>query len=635
MEAYQRYKRSRAGWEKTHARWVNLYYQKDKPISPGRWTGASDESIPLLTESVNQFHTRLYSSMFANRRLVVARPVGRASQGDEQRAERIGLHMTWQLTVQDRSYRRNKDRLLLDVPKSGMAFTKAFRDPYRRMNIVQNVRAMDLLVPYGIGPRNLEDIERKIQVIWTSVNKTKQLAAVGRLSGPGVPTDLKFDELSAPELNEQKAQGIEPSADEPESDRPVLLLESHELWDLDGDGLAEPYIVHVDPTALKVLGVAIRWETDPLGNPLQLPWYDAKRPVEHFTAWTFLENPDGFYGLGLGHILGEINLATNRLLREIIDAGALATIGNMSGFTSQSVTGEAGGEVRLALGVFRKLSAGMDDINKAFKTFDFKGPSPAMFQVLEALMARGDRIGLNTEAVTGQLDKALQPTTVLALLDQSNKSFGSVNERIVNAWTDELEKLFRLNGLHMDPEEYFQVLDTAGGMANQTIGRLDYASDFQVQPTVDPQMQSDKERQTRAQMEYQVLANDPLVLADPTGMAPYMVRRRLLEAFRVDKIDEVLPNPVMLAEYGINIPGLFAAAAAAGKDETGLPESQGGGPASIGTAGMADGSGDQMGPPGGGAPAPGQRAQTGADMGGSAPGAGGPGGGGFPPRGAA
>ena len=73
-----------------------------------------------------------------------------------------------QLMERDESYKADKDALLLSSPLHGSVFTKTYRDPLKNRNVVENVRAVDLVVPYGTGPRRLEDIERKTHIIWRS-----------------------------------------------------------------------------------------------------------------------------------------------------------------------------------------------------------------------------------------------------------------------------------------------------------------------------------------------------------------------------------------------------------------------------------------------------------------------------------
>ena len=53
------------------------------------------------------------------------------------------------------------------------------------------------------------------------------------------------------------------------------------------------------------------------------------KPVEYFTKFPFIPNPDGgIYDLGFGLLLGGINNSINTLINQLIDAG---TLNNLQG----------------------------------------------------------------------------------------------------------------------------------------------------------------------------------------------------------------------------------------------------------------------------------------------------------------
>src|SRR3990167_5517424 len=164
IEDYTNDRLARSEWTRMHAEWQEMYFQTDAPKSLRNFRGASFDSLPILAEATHQYHTRAYNAMFAPRRLVNAYPSGRVTAADAQRSLRVSLHMTWQLTIKDPSYKRAKDKLLLSLPIDGSMFTKTWRDPVYNMNRVSNVRAIDLMVPYGQGPRRIEDINRKTEL---------------------------------------------------------------------------------------------------------------------------------------------------------------------------------------------------------------------------------------------------------------------------------------------------------------------------------------------------------------------------------------------------------------------------------------------------------------------------------------
>src|SRR5574343_1260271 len=64
------------------------------------------------------------------------------------------------------NYMEDKDALLLGTALRGSMFTKAYIDPLRGQIKVKNVRPTDLVLPYGLGPRAMEDIPRKTEIHW-------------------------------------------------------------------------------------------------------------------------------------------------------------------------------------------------------------------------------------------------------------------------------------------------------------------------------------------------------------------------------------------------------------------------------------------------------------------------------------
>ena len=72
--------------------------------------------------------------------------------------------------------------MFMAVALHGSDFTKTYFSRTKRRTVIERVRAQDLVVPYGIGPRKIEDIERKTQVKWQSINETKILKANGWFS---------------------------------------------------------------------------------------------------------------------------------------------------------------------------------------------------------------------------------------------------------------------------------------------------------------------------------------------------------------------------------------------------------------------------------------------------------------------
>lgn len=527
---------SRGEWLEKHKEWLKLFYQIDVPIHPP-WQGSSKESVPLMAEAVNQYSARATKALFPGRKFVTAVPTGQVDEESLTRAKRVGDHMNFQLMTQPMKghtkskYRRHKKKLIQSAALHGSCFTKTYPvfEPY--MPVVKNVRAQDLVIPYGVGPRDLEEIERKTEIIHMTVNRSKFLANQEYSGTPYFLHEIepytRDDSDEGPTEAYDEAQGF----DEPGSGRaqaPGRLYEQHTLMDLTDSGLPQPYIVTVDAQSHKVLRISPRYIT--VGGQ--------QTPIEYYTQYDFLTNPDGAYGLGIGHLIALINQAVNKLLRQTVDAGELATIGNMSGFISDQV-GIRGGEIEFRLGQFEKVSTPVGRLQDNIWSPNFPGPQPVMGEVISLLTNRADRLATTTEAVTGQTDKVMQPTTILALLEQSMEMFTDFSAELIESTADELGKVYRLNSWYLNDQEYFAVLDDDTAPKQGVVAKRDYAEDLQIQPIADPKQATQQQKVAAAQAARDVVLSDPLTGADPGRVYP--VTRNLLESLGTRHLDEMYP----------------------------------------------------------------------------------------------
>lgn len=541
IEDFESDEQSRAEWLEKHAKWLRLYYQTDEPVNRP-WQGSSDESLPMLAEGCNQFHARAYPALFPNELAFKGKPSGKVTAEDRQRADRIGKHISWQLMVRDKSYVEKKDALLLAIPLHGSYFTNAYYHPLRKIRLcIDNVRPNDLVLPYGTGPRELEEIDRKTQIVWMSQNDTRIYEREGYFVRAGdIYEERERDEV---DIAHDDAQGLTPP-DEAERTGECKILQQQRLLDLDKDGIREPYTVWVDVQSEKVLRIAVRYEVDSDGMPA-----DEERPVETYTHYQYLPNPDGIYALGLGHLVGQLNSAVNKLLRQQVDAGSLQNSMAFSGFINEA-TGLAGGEIELSFGQWKKVH-GDGKMNELFFQPRVSEPSQTLFSVLELALARGDRLQMVTEALTGQTDKVLQPTALMALIEQGLQPFTAVYERVWRAIGRELDKVFRINRLYMPDEEYFTVNEFIGPMS---IARDDYKDDLQVVPIADPKRATEQQKLAKSEAEYQFGMTNPLVLQSQQHI--YNLSRRRAEAIGVDDVEAILPAPGEIEGIRIDDPNI-------------------------------------------------------------------------------
>jgi chaperonin GroES len=539
-EGFDEDQKSRVEWMEDHAFWLSLYMQKDasETQDPERSWGAT-ESVPILTESCDQFQSRTYKIFFPNDTFISAIPMRKNVQDRKAldlRAEKIGRHMSYQLGYQDRSFRMDKDALFLGVAVHGSFFTKTYFSQKKKRFQVDNVRPTDLVVNYHVGPVRMEDLRRKTHIIYSTVGTTEALVKDNFFIEPAKAGSTNIDEEYNLRVND--VQGLTPS-DSPSirRDAQAVLLEQHGYYDLEGNGEYRPYIATICAASHKLLRLTIGYEADDQGNPLK----DYEQ-IQYFTHYKYAENPDGFYGLGLGHKIGDLNAACNIMLRQTMDAATLANDGNMSGFVSEQL-GLEGDDIRAVLGRLRKIPASVGDLTNSIMMMKFPGPNAALMEIMTVMDQRAQRMGAITEATTGDITaQTAQPTTVLAQIEQALEQFSSVQMRLANSFSEELQKIYRINQKYLPLVDYYVVNGDP-----EAVTRADYADDMLIQPVFDPKYATQNQKVQRAQAVIMATLQNPVNQSRPEVIDEAF--RRGFEAMDIEDIDALVPPQPQIENF--------------------------------------------------------------------------------------
>jgi len=552
LEEFEADDESRSQWL-NHVRTANeLYHQIHSPETPP-WDGASEESVPLVTEAVNHFFARGAKALFPTRSFISAKPLRTTDEKMVRSAEKVAKHMSFQLTTIDKNYRTDKTAMLQAIAKIGSDFSKTYYDVTKRRNVVERVRAVDLVVPYGIGPRAIEDLPRKTEKIVKPLLECEALYKNNLI----INKVEKFKLGDKDDVSQQvtdKVQGLNPS--DPDMINMGLILQQQTFLDLDGSGLAKPYTIKVDYTSKKLLAIHERWDKDvedkireevkqnlrgdknarvkkeELQDALNLR-VDLIQPKEIYTHYKFIQDDDGFYGLGYGtSLLRELNIGVNKMMRQQVDAGELANMGNMSGFVNPGA-GIKGDELVVEIGKMTELSRPIEDIRKGIMFLDFAGPNQAQKELMNDLIDITRRLASTTDSVTGDIDKVMQPLTIMTLLESSLQMPTAILEQVAMSFEGELDKLFKLNQKHILKGEKF-VLEGE----ELEVSPEDYAKELIISPMFDPKEITKQQKIAKAQTLYEFVFNDPVLVQ--SERARKEAHRRYLTALEVENIDEIL-----------------------------------------------------------------------------------------------
>jgi chaperonin GroES len=523
-DGYERDRTSREKWEKrtTAAMDLAMQLQKAKNFP---WPGAANIAFPLVTIAAMQFHSRAYPAIIQGTNVVRYRVIGDDPTGQEaERAKRIGTHMSWQLTEQDRGWEEQLDRALLVVPIAGCAFKKSYHSSKKGYNVSDLVLPYDLVMDYYA--KSVEDARRKTHIIPMYKNDLHTMCKVGMYRD--VTEEGWYKSPSPPTANNVTAardKRLGKNPPQSDDDTPFQMLEQHCWLDLDNDGYDEPYVVTIEDNSACVVRIVARCDDGKDVERLDDGSIISIQAFESFTKMPFIPSPDGgVYDIGFGVLLGPLNETTNSLINQLVDAGTMATAAG--GFLGRGAK-IRGGVYTFAPLEWKRVDSTGDDLKKSIFPLPVREPSNVLFQLLGLVIDYSNRIAGSTDMMVGQNPGQNTPAqTSQAMVEQGSKIYSAIFKRFWRAMQNEFMKLYVLNGIYLPDKQTF-------GENGAFALRSDYLGDpTRIAPVADPSAQSDQQRFMKAQALIEVSSKFP-------GYDPDIVQTRFLEAIQVEGISQV------------------------------------------------------------------------------------------------
>lgn len=574
---------------------VEGYIETAKQVVKGKsfpFEGAANIKFPTLTTAATQFHARAYPAI-VGKDVVKGKVVGYDPDGQKAaRAERVGKHMTYQVTEEMTEWEDDMDRGLLVLPIVGCFFKKSYYDPHKGRNVSKAVWAQDLVMDYEA--ESLERAPRKSEEFLLYASEVQERIRAGLW----LDTEVVFE-------NEDE--------DEPEE-----FIEQHCTWDLDEDGYPEPYVVTIHKQSGDVQRITARYDADQIyymdekdvmisvggkereiaakneaimqgnkqsamvaqaamqatGKFIEPPFVKALRmpdisgeqvvkieAIEYYTGYYFLPSPDGsVYAMGFGQLLESLSETINSTLNQMLDASTLA---NLQGGAIAKGPKRQAGPLSLGTGEFAAIETYGRPIKDVLLPFNFKGPTAQSFSLLQMLLGAAQDI-TGIKDISSDMGSTTTATTAMIIQEEATKVYNSLYKRIYRSAKDEFKKLYALNRKYLPEESYFNVLDT-----QEAIKQADYRyDDTDVVPVGDPTIASASQRLLKAQFLGQLMGN-PLV-------NDHEIIQRILEAADIPDIEAVLPppsdqpDPMMIAEMQTKAAELDKIKAEIGKLHSGI-----------------------------------------------------------------
>ena len=484
---------SRQAWLDDTKDWLDLAQQirEDKSFP---WPDASNIKYPLIATASLQVNARAYPTLVpGDGKLVKTRIFGKDPGGQKAaQGERVSTYMSWQFMHDMETWDEDMDRLFMMLPVAGLLFKKSYFDTVQDKVVSELVFAENFVVDYWT--HTLEKAERFSEIIFMP----ERLVKARQRNGDFLDVDL--GPAPAPESKDGKPVSMNGT----DKSTPYQIIEQHRYEDLDDDGVAEPYIVTFHYQTGRVLRIS------PNFTPAEMKMdgkkvVAVKRHTDYYTKYGFIPNPDGsFYDLGFGHLLGPINEAVNTLVNQLVDSGTLHNL--QSGFIGKGLKMKMGDQA-IQPGEWKAVNATGDDLRKQIVPLPTKEPSKVLFELLGMLVTSGKELASVAEIFVGKMPGQNTPaTTTMASIEQGMKVFTAIYKRVFRSMAKEFKKVYKLNGMYMDPNTYSELLD-------EPVGPQDFQqTSYDICPTADPVATTQQEKLLKAQALMELL---PSGLIDP------------------------------------------------------------------------------------------------------------------------
>jgi len=518
---------SRKDWEDKARRAMDIAKQvRQAKNTP--WENASNIKYPLLTTSALQFGARAYPAIVDGERVVKCKVMGSDPQGMKSGAsDRVSEHMSYQL-LHETDWESDVDTMVHMLPVVGCCFKKVYADGFKEAGFCDElVSAFDFVV--NQKTKSLNTVPRATHVFQLYPHEIAERVRAGTM----LDVDLKGE-----------------GTDGEDDDAPHMLLEQHRYLDLDGDGVLEPWIVTVHERTEKVLKIKPGYDPDGIEPDMQRGRILRIKRKNYFVKIPFIPDPNGgFYDLGFGHLLGDINEEIDTAVNQMNDAATMQNAGG--GFIGGGIDlGKGKSEYRLSPGVYRTVSASGDGLAKNIVPFSHPGPSKTTLDLLTLMIEAGKDISGVQDIMVGDQKTNQTATTTLALIEQGMKVFTAIYKRIFRALKEEFRLIFEINKQSLDVQKYAALMDLQmpGGMGpdGQPLPpqplppeqlAMDYQGALDIMPVADPNNVTDMQRMAKAQ-----LALNEVKEGNP-HVNPFEATKRAFEAARIEKVEELLIPP--------------------------------------------------------------------------------------------
>jgi len=463
--------------------------------------------------------------------------IAQGNVDDEQLmiSEKLATFFNYALTVLDRGYYPDKERMILYVGLFGIGFTKVFQDPLTKEIRSRFIKPQDLIINNECT--SLLESTRITQVMQLS-RKEVMLKERDGIYLRDVAKNSTEEDSDHSEINQviNEIDGITKYNNDSNRDRTLLdFYEAHvelspsRLSDRAGqdssddnednlDNIPRPYIVDICKSTKKIASIKRNWKEED---------NNFKR-IECFVKWNFMPGL-GMYGNGLGQLMGSNSIVLTNTLRQTVDS---ITFGNFpGGFIKKGCTPDVN-NITVHPGEYIPVDTDDKPTSEIYSLLPFPGPSTVGLQLINQIKADTAMLGGAAQQASPVGSSEAPVGTTLANIEIADRFPSNILQSFISSFNYELE-IIRDNFKEYFDEPY--QFDVPG--KSYEVRREDFDRNISIVSIADPNLSTKSQRILINELVIRIARENPGTIDLKEAV------KRLIKSINVEDIDKLMPPP--------------------------------------------------------------------------------------------
>jgi chaperonin GroES len=511
------------------------------------WAGASNINYPLISTAAMEFAAKCSPEVLRDDFIVKSKIIGKDDgkpafdvegqplineetgeqelkevSAKQERGDRVATYMNYQLNEEIEDWVDNTDKSFISLAVVGTMFKKT----YQGANGIESelVYPDKLIMHDKVTKFNKAPCTHIIELYENDIQEKIRR---------GIFKKFEYDEDASDSTTQTNSVDLSNAQDQTSAENTNsglhVFLEQCCWLDLDEDDFLEPYVVTLHVRSNQVIRIMPRFSKEDIeksGNKIV-----AIKANNPYTPYHFIPSPDGsFYGIGLGHLLLNINKGLNTSINQLTDAGTLQNTGG--GFIAKSLK-IRGGAFKMKPNEYKMVDAMGGAIRDSIVPLPTPEPSQTLFALLGFLAQAGKELGSLRDVLNGENAANVQATTMMALVEQGITQFKSIFKRIYRGLKAEFKSIYDLNSKYLSNQKYAEILDEP--LKSVSVNSDFSRKGFDIVPVADVASVTNTQRMAKASFLMQFM-NDPYI-------DPILLRQKILSAFNIEDYQDLITVP--------------------------------------------------------------------------------------------